>query len=64
MILGRVVLQHGGKISTIDAKRIAEAEYAKYQTQQKAIRHEQADAAIAEIKAAGRKLPRTRGKRD
>ena len=62
--LGRAVLQHGGKISTTDAKRVAEAEYAKYQTQQKAIRHEQADAAMAEIKAAGRKLPRTRGKRD
>ena len=62
--LGRVVLQHGGKISTIDAKRIAEAEYAKYQAQQKAIRHELADAAMAEIKAAGRKLPRTRSKRD
>lgn len=62
--LGRSVLQHGGTISASEAKKRAEREYAKYQAQQKAIRHGQADAAMAEIRAAGRKLPRTRGKRD
>lgn len=61
--LGRAVLQHGGTISASEAKKRAEREYSKYQAQQKAIRHEQADAAMAEIRAAGRKLPHTRGKR-
>jgi hypothetical protein len=49
--LGRQVLRSGGRVSMADAKRHAEREYDKYKVAQKKLRHEQADRAIAEIKA-------------
>ncbi|MDZ4137799.1 MAG: RhuM family protein [Erythrobacter sp.] len=56
--LGRVVLSHGGKISMDDAKRRAETAFSRFKANQKAIRKAEADRAIAEIKAAQKKLPR------
>jgi hypothetical protein len=50
--LGRTVLRSGGRVAMTDAKRHAEREYDKYKADQKRLRHEQADRAIAEIKAA------------
>lgn len=49
--LGRVVLRAGGTISMTDARTHAEREYAKFNAARKTLRHEQADRAIAEIKA-------------
>ncbi len=50
--LGRVVLNAGGRVAMSDAKAHAEHEYGKFDAERKRIRHEQADRAIAEIKAA------------
>lgn len=50
--LGRVVLTAGGRVAMSDAKAHAEREYRKFDAERKRIRHEQADRAIAEIKAA------------
>jgi hypothetical protein len=58
--LGRVVLRSGGRVSMIDAKAHAEREYGKYKTQQKQVRHREADEAIAAIKAAQSALPKGR----
>lgn len=49
--LGRSVLKSGGRVSMKDAKRFAESEYEKFRTAQKELRHEQADKAIAAVKA-------------
>lgn len=49
--LGRVVLGSGGKVAMTDAKAHAEREYGKFDAVRKKLRHEQADKAIAEIKA-------------
>lgn len=59
--LGRVVLRHGGRVSTRDAHHSAENVYKAFKKKQKLARHEQADQAISEIKQAQKKLPR--GKR-
>lgn len=50
--LGRVVLHHGGSVAMADARRFAEREYEKFKAAQKALRHAQADEAIAAIKQA------------
>lgn len=50
--LGRVVLRGGGKVAMSDAQDFAKRQYAKFKEDQKALRHEQADRAIAEIKSA------------
>jgi hypothetical protein len=49
--LGRSVLRSGGRVSMTDAKRHAEREYDRYKAAQKKLRHEQADKAIAAVKA-------------
>ena len=54
--LGRQVLRGGGRVAMTDAKRHAEREYDKYKAEQKRLRHEQADRAIAEIKAAQKEI--------
>lgn len=59
--LNRVVLRSGGRVSMTDAKAHAEREYGKFNSARKQLRHEQADRAIAEIKAAQKALPK--GKR-
>lgn len=62
--LGRVVLCSGGRVSMTDAKRHAEAQYEKYKISQKAIRHAQADEAIAQLKREQKALPKSRRKAD
>ena len=54
--LGRVVLNSGGRVSMDDAKQYAERQYGTFKEAQKAIRHHQADRAIAEIKATEKTL--------
>lgn len=54
--LGRVVLRGGGKVAMSDAQDFAKRQYAKFKADQKALRHEQADRAIAEIKSAGKTI--------
>lgn len=54
--LGRNLLRSGGRMKMTEAKRHAEREYGKFKAEQKRLRHEEADAAIAEIKAAQKAL--------
>lgn len=61
--LNRVVLRYGGKVKMATAKAFAEREYGKFKEKQKAIRHQDADKAIAEIKVAQKRLPRGKTKR-
>ena len=56
--LGRNVLNHGGTVKMADAKRHAERVYEKFREQQRKLRHEAADKAIAEVKKAHRSLGR------
>lgn len=56
--LGRTVLGGGGRVSAEAAKEKALREYDAWKDRQKALRHEQADAVIAELAAVAR-----RGKR-
>lgn len=58
--LGRGLLQSGGSVSTAAGKKHAEREYEKFKAQQRRLRHEQADKAIAAIKADQKSL---RGKK-
>lgn len=56
--LNRVVLNHGGRIKMSDAKRRAEKEYELFNARRKAERHKEADKALAELKQAGKVLPK------
>lgn len=56
--LGRVVLDHGGSVSTKDAHRSAERVYSAFKEKKKLERHAAADQAIGELKEAQRSLPR------
>ncbi|GAA0476793.1 virulence RhuM family protein [Parasphingorhabdus litoris] len=58
--LNRIVLRGGGKVKAKVAKSFAEREYAKFKEQRKALRHQEADQAIAEIKSTQKKLPRSK----
>lgn len=58
--LGRGVLRSGGRVAMTDAKAHAEREYGKFKARLAAIRHAEADKLIAEIKKAGKGLPRTK----
>lgn len=58
--LGRGVLRAGGLVAMTDAKRHAESEYEKYKAKVKAMRHAEADATIAELKEASKRLPNTK----
>lgn len=58
--MGRVVLRHGGSISMSDAQSHAERAYARFKTEQKAIRQQDAAKSIAEIKAEVEKLRKPR----
>lgn len=60
--LGRTVLTDGGRTKMTEARRHAEREYDKYKAQQKQIRHQQADQAIAEIKHEQEGLSKRRSK--
>lgn len=56
--LGRTVLTSGGSTKTVDARRIAEAEYEKFDEQRKLERHRQADEAIAALAKEAKALPK------
>ncbi len=58
--LGRTVLRAGGRVAMTDAKKHAENEYGKFKQKQKALRHDQADKAIAAIKDTQKVLPRSK----
>lgn len=58
--LGRAVLSRGGSVSSDEAKRHAEEQYERYKTQQKLLRHQEADRTIAALKAAEKDLPKPR----
>ncbi|MGY6532667.1 RhuM family protein [Glycocaulis sp.] len=58
--LGRVVLRDGGSIKAADARRIAEAEYRKFDERRKLLRHEEADKHLAELAREAGKLPKAR----
>lgn len=58
--LGRAVLQTGGQVSMVDAKRKAESQYDKFKAQQKVARHQQADQTIAQIKREQKALAKKR----
>jgi len=57
--LGRSVLTGGGKVSTAQAKRHAERQYALYDAKRKAERHREADKALTELKKATKVLPKS-----
>ncbi len=57
--LGRAVLQSGGSVKASDAKRIAEAEYEKFDQQRKLERHREADEHIAALVKEAKKLPKS-----
>ena len=54
--LGRSVLRSGGRVAMKDAKYHAEREYGKFKAEQRALRHEEADRVISEIKATQKSI--------
>jgi hypothetical protein len=57
--LGRTVLRSGGSVKAVDAKRIAEAQYEKFDRQRKLERHREADERIADLAKEAKKLPKS-----
>lgn len=57
--LGRSVLKTGGTVKASNAKRLAEAEYEKYDQRRKLDRHTSADNEVAALAEEARKLPKT-----
>ncbi|MCO5132457.1 MAG: virulence RhuM family protein [Xanthobacteraceae bacterium] len=57
--LGRTVLRSGGSVKASDAKRIAEAQYEKFDRQRKLERHQEADERIADLAKEAKKLPKS-----
>jgi hypothetical protein len=57
--LGRVVLRSGGSVKAADAKRLAEAQYDKFDRQRKLERHQEADERIAALATEARNLPKS-----
>lgn len=57
--LGRAVLRSGGSVKASEAKRIAEAQYEKFDRQRKLERHREADERIAALAKEARKLPKS-----
>ncbi len=56
--LGRAVLQGGGRVRMTAAKRLAEKAYSEFDRQRKVMRQAEAEKTIAEIKEAGKSLPK------
>ena len=54
--LGRSVLRSGGRVAMKDAKSHAEREYEKFKAQRTALRHQEADRVISEIKATQKSI--------
>ncbi len=63
MSLNRPVLTHGGAVKAEIAKAHANEQYKLFDQQRKAVRHAKADAALAELKASEKDLPKTARKR-
>lgn len=57
--LGRVLLRGGGSITASEARRRAEAEYAKFDAQRKLERHRDADEQISALVKQAKALPKT-----
>ncbi len=57
--LGRAVLRSGGSVKASDAKRIAEAQYEKFDDQRKLERQKEAEERIAALAKEAKKLPKT-----
>ncbi len=61
--LNRQVLTHGGVVKAEKAKAHAHAGYQRFDERRRLARHAEADAALAELKATEKRLPKTkRGK--
>lgn len=56
--LGRVVLNDGGRVSATAARRVADAEYDKFDRRRKEERHREADTHIAELVREANRLPK------
>jgi hypothetical protein len=56
--LGRTVLRSGGSIKASDAKRLAEAQYEKFDQQRKLERYHEADERIAALAKQAKALPK------
>jgi len=56
--LGRTVLRSGGSVKTTEAKRIAEAQYEKFDRQRKLERHREAEERIAALAKEAKDLPK------
>lgn len=56
--LGRTVLRSGGSVKTAEARRIAEAQYEKFDQQRKFERHRKADERIAALAKEAKDLPK------
>lgn len=56
--LGRAVLRSGGSVKTSDAKRVAEAQYAKFDRQRRLERQREADERIAALAKEAKGLPK------
>lgn len=61
--LGRQVLRSGGSRTMTEAQQIAETQYQRFREAERAKRHAEADAMIAEIKATQKALPKTRARK-
>lgn len=57
--LGRIVLRGGGTVKAAEAKKLAETEYAKFDSQRKIERQKAADADISALAKVAKSLPRT-----
>jgi hypothetical protein len=57
--LGRTVLRSGGSMKASDAKRIAEAQYEKFDQRRKLERHQEADERIAALAHEAKRLPKS-----
>lgn len=58
--LNRIVLKHGGKVSTDDAIRHAKAQYAIFDAKRREARRIEAEKALLDVKATGSALPKPR----
>jgi hypothetical protein len=57
--LGRPVLRSGGSVKAAEARRIAEAQYEKFDNQRRLARHREADEHIAALAKEAKALPKS-----
>lgn len=56
--LNRMILRHGGRVTAVKAKQVAEEQYVRFDANRKKLRHEEADRLIKKLKEADRELPK------